>query len=98
MKAVNIVIPPTLKVLTPDEIKAIAFNAIQGRVGKDVLAVVLASRLDTKRKINNMIASLAQQDLTEFYLSLQEASVDIDYSRTYFLLTESYRNILTVKQ
>ncbi|QVW55692.1 hypothetical protein pEaSNUABM9_00111 [Erwinia phage pEa_SNUABM_9] len=98
MKAVNIVIPPTLTVLAPDEIKAIAFNAIQGRVGKDVLAVVLASRLDTKRKINNAIASLSTQDLTEFYLALQQAGVEIDYTRAYFLLTESYRGILTVKQ
>ncbi|ANZ48832.1 hypothetical protein BIZ83_gp021 [Erwinia phage vB_EamM_ChrisDB] len=98
MKAVNIVIPPTLTVLAPDEIKAIAFNAIQGRVGKDVLAVVLSGRLDTKRKINNAIASLSTQDLTEFYLALQQAGVGIDYTRTYFLLTESYRSILTVKQ
>ncbi|ANZ48554.1 hypothetical protein BIZ78_gp021 [Erwinia phage vB_EamM_Caitlin] len=98
MKAVNIVIPPTLTVLAPDEIKGIAFNAIQGRVGKDVLAVVLASRLDTKRKINNVIAGLSTSDLTEFYLALQQASVEIDYSRTYFLITESYRNVLTVKQ
>lgn len=98
MKAVNIVIPPTLTVLAPDEIKAIAFNAIQGRVGKDVLAVVLAGRLDTKRKINNVIAGLATSDLTEFYLALQQAGVEIDYSRTYFLITESYRNLLTVKQ
>ncbi|QVW28773.1 hypothetical protein pEaSNUABM8_00276 [Erwinia phage pEa_SNUABM_8] len=98
MKAVNIVIPPTLTILAPDEIKAIAFNAIQGRVGKDVLAVVLSSRLDTKRKINNAIAGLSTHDLTEFYLALQQAGVEIDYTRTYFLLTESYRSILTVKQ
>lgn len=98
MKVINIAIPPTLTALAPDEIKAVAFNAIQGRVGKDVLAVVLASRLDTKRKINIVIAGLATQDLAEFYLALQQASVEIDFNRAYFLVTEAYRNILTIKQ
>lgn len=98
MKAVNIPIPPSLAILTPNELKAVALNAIQGRAGKDVLAAILAERLDTKRKINTVIANLNQTDLTELYLALQRAGVEIDYTQTYFLLTESYRNILTIKQ
>jgi len=98
MKVVNITIPPSLTALTPDELKALALEAIHGRAGKDVLATILAERLDTKRKINNVIAALSQQDLTELYLALRQAGVEIDYTKTFFLLTESYRNILAVKQ
>lgn len=98
MKAVNIVIPPSLNALSPGELKAVAFNAIRGHVGKDVLAEILSARLDTKRKINNVIAGMVQSELTEFYLALRSAGVEIDFSRTYFLLTEPYRNNLTLKQ
>ncbi|ANZ49341.1 hypothetical protein FDI85_gp024 [Erwinia phage Machina] len=98
MKAVNIVIPPSLNMFSPEELKAVGFHAIQGRVGKNVLAEVLSERLDTKRKINNVIAAIPQQDLTKFYLDLQAAGATIDYSRTFFLQTELYRRIVTVKQ
>ncbi|QQO90746.1 hypothetical protein pEaSNUABM42_00261 [Erwinia phage pEa_SNUABM_42] len=98
MKAVNIVIPPSLNMFSPEELRAVALHAIQGRVGKNVLAEVLSVRLDTKRKINNVIAAIPQQDLTNFYLDLQTAGATIDYSRTFFLHTELYRRIVTVKQ
>ncbi|QVW55225.1 hypothetical protein pEaSNUABM29_00185 [Erwinia phage pEa_SNUABM_29] len=98
MKVVNIAIPPTLRTLTPEELKALAIYAIQGRAGKEVLAEILAGRFDTKRKINNVVAGIHSQDIAQFYCDLKEASVTIDYSRTYFLLTEPYRFSMSIKQ
>lgn len=98
MKAVNIAIPPSLNVLSPEELKVVALNAIQGRVGKDVLSEVLSGRLDTKRKINNVVASISTMELSAFYLDLNAAKATIDYSRTFFLLAELYRRVITVKQ
>lgn len=98
MKAVNIAIPPSLNVLSPDELKVVALNAIQGRVGRDVLTEVLSDRLDTKRKINNAVASISANELSSFYLELDDAKTTIDFNRTFFLLAEVYRRVITVKQ
>lgn len=98
MKVVNIAIPPTLRCLTPEELKALAIYAIQGKAGKEVLTEILASRFDTKRKINNIISGISSQDIMTLYCDLKEAGVSIDYHRTYFLLTEPYRSNMAIKQ
>lgn len=98
MKVVNIAIPSTLQTLTPDELKALALYAVQERCGRDVLAEILAGRFDTKRKINNIVAGIAQQDIAQFYCDIRSAGVTIDFTRTYFLLAEPYRSNITLKQ
>ncbi|AWN09106.1 hypothetical protein MLDJOKPK_00193 [Salmonella phage SPAsTU] len=98
MKVVNIAIPPTLRTLTPEELKALAIYAILGKAGKEVLAEILAERFDTKRKINNVISGIHSQDIAQFYCDIKQAGVTIDYGRTYFLLTESYRFNMSIKQ
>jgi aryl carrier-like protein len=98
MKVVNIAIPPTLRCLTPEELKALAIYAIQGKAGKEVLAEILSERFDTKRKINNIISGIASLDIMALYCDIKEAGVTIDYSRTYFLLTEPYRSNMAIKQ
>ncbi|MGL5397205.1 MAG: hypothetical protein ACRDBQ_18310 [Shewanella sp.] len=98
MKAVNIKIPPTLGALSSDELKELTFHAIQGRVGRDVIASILSGRFDTKRKINTVLSLLQQDELISYYLSLSEAGHRIDFSRTYFLYIEPHRGIVTIKQ
>ncbi|ANZ50694.1 hypothetical protein STRATTON_269 [Erwinia phage vB_EamM_Stratton] len=98
MKVVNIAIPSTLQTLTPDELKALAIYAIQERCGREVLAEILSSRFDTKRKINNIVAGIAQQDIAQFYCDIRDTGVTIDFTRTYFLLAEPYRTNVSIKQ
>lgn len=98
MIAVNITIPPTLGALSSQELKELTFHAIQGRVGRDVIASILSARLDTKRKVNNTLALLKQDDLISYYLSLSEAKHSIDFSRTFFLHVEPHRGLITIKQ
>ena len=98
MKTVNVVVPPTLRSLSADELKQLAVHTINGRVGKEVLVEVLGGRYDTKRKINTAIANIAQMELAQFYCGLREAGVDINYGGTYFLLSEPLRAFLTIKQ
>jgi len=98
MNVVNVTVPPTLRGLSSEELKLLAIYTINGRGGKEVLAEVLSARLDTKRKINNVIAGIMPMELAAFALDLRTAGVSIDFSKAYFLLSEPLRGILSVKQ
>ena len=98
MKVVNIAIPPTLQTLTTEELKALTIYAVQERAGKEVLSSILAERFDTKRKVNNIVAGISQQDIAKFYCDVRQAGTEIDFTSTYLLLTEPFRFILSIKQ
>lgn len=98
METVNIVIPPTLRTLTTDELKELTVYTVEGRVGKEVLSIVLSRRYNTKRKINSVANTISQEDMMTFACELKKAGVTIDFSRTYLLLAEQYRSWLAIKQ
>jgi methionyl-tRNA formyltransferase len=98
MKVVNVKVPPTLQSLSADELRQLAVHTILGRGGKEVLVEVLSARLDTKRKINHAASAVEPMDLATFALEIRHAGASIDFNKTYFLLTEPLRGLLTVKQ
>lgn len=98
MKVVNVTVPPSLRALSADELKQLAVHTILGRMGKEVLVEVLGARYDTKRKVNNAASAIAPMELATFALDMRHVAVDIDFNKTYFLLTEPLRGILTIKQ
>jgi len=100
MKVVNVKVPPSLQSLSADELKQLAVRTIIGRGGKEALIEVLGTsgRLDTKRKLNHAASAVAPMDLATFALDLKMVGTDIDFNKTYFLLTEPLRGLLTLKQ
>ncbi|QXO09702.1 hypothetical protein pEaSNUABM11_00278 [Erwinia phage pEa_SNUABM_11] len=98
MKVVNVKVPPSLRELSADELKQLAVHTILGRGGKEVLVEVLGGRFDTKRKANNAASAVAPMDLATFALDMRHVGASIDFNKTYFLLTEPLRGLLTIKQ
>lgn len=98
MNVVNIKIPPSLRGLTPDEVERLAIHTINGRAGKEVLSNVLSGRFETKRKINTALSQIDNQELIQFYCDIQQAGVSVDFKQTYFLLVETHRSLMAIKQ
>lgn len=98
MQTFNLRVPPTLSELSGLELEHLFVCATHERCGKDVLAEVFAKRFDTKRKINIMVGRVKQEDIIEFYHQVACASCDIDFDRMYYIIADTGREFITLRQ
>lgn len=98
MNVVNIKIPPSLRTLTPSEIEQLAIHTINGHAGREILSGILGGRFETKRKVNTALSQIDSQELIQFYCDIREAGVSVDFKQTYFLLVETHRSLMAIKQ
>lgn len=98
MRTANIEVPPTLSILSPRELEHLVVCAVQGRGGRAALTTVLGGRFETKRCLNNVVSQISLDELNEFIHGVSIAGCEIDYNKTYLIITEAGRNTVTIRQ
>lgn len=98
MKSVSVDIPPSLRILSPLEVRSVVIRIINGSFKREDLSGIVASRYRTKHGANHIAKNVTSDDLEQFSKSLILAQDAIDFGKAYMLTVNEYMLYVIIRQ
>ena len=98
MKTCNITTPPSLRMMTAEELERVVISSIKERLTKKDILPSLEHRYATRRAANSVANQINNTDLIELHKRLVAVRSEIDFDVPYFINTDAHRTRITLRQ